>query len=108
MEDEEIVDIIAKYLQTTLAYVLPHVSENIIKNKTEGGTEHWLCNVYIYIMKRFFYVDSLNFVLVAGISFSLRVAGAQNKANLDVYVCASLVSYLYNLIPIVVAAKMFL
>ena len=40
MEDEEIVDIIAKYLQTTLAYVLPHVSENIIKNKTEGGTEH--------------------------------------------------------------------
>ena len=39
-------------------------------------------------MKRFFYVtfDSLKFALVAGISFSLRVTGAQNKANLDVYV----------------------
>ena len=58
-------------------------------------------------MKRFFYVtfDSLNFALVAGISFSLRVAGAQNKANLDIN--TSLVTYLYNLIPIVVAPKCF-
>ena len=29
---------------------------------------------------------SLNFALVAGISFSTCVAGAQNKANLDVYI----------------------
>ena len=36
------------------------------------------------IMKRFFYVtfDFLNFALVAGILFSLRVAGAQNGGSL--------------------------
>ena len=39
-------------------------------------------------MKRFFYLtfDSFNFAVVAGISFSLCVAGAQNKANLDIYI----------------------
>ena len=39
-------------------------------------------------MKIFFYVtfDFLHFILVAGISFSLRVAGAENKANLDIYI----------------------
>ena len=36
-------------------------------------------------MKRFFYVtyDSLNFAVAASISFSFRVVGAQNKADLD-------------------------
>ena len=40
MEDKKIVDINAKYVQTILAYVLPHASKNIIKNKIEGVTEH--------------------------------------------------------------------
>ena len=88
MEDEKIVDINAKYVQANLAYVLRHASKNIIKNKNEGVTERWLCNLYIYIMKRFFYVTlvSLTFALVAGIPFSVRAAGVQNKANLDVYI----------------------
>ena len=39
-------------------------------------------------MKRFFYAtfNFLNFALVAGISFSLRVDDAQNKANVYIYV----------------------
>ena len=39
-------------------------------------------------MNRLFYVifNSLNFAMVAGISFSLCVTGAQNNANLDVYI----------------------
>ena len=88
MEDEKIVDINAKYVQATLAYVLRHASKNITKNKNERVTERWLCNLYIYIMKRFFYLTfvSLTFALVAGIPFSVRVAGVQNKANLDVYI----------------------
>ena len=49
MEDKEIVDIYAKYVQTNRAYILLHASKNIMKNKIEGVTEHWLCNVYIYV-----------------------------------------------------------
>ena len=49
MEDNKIVDIYAKYVQTTLAYILLHASKNIMNNKIEGVTEHGLCNVYIYI-----------------------------------------------------------
>ena len=48
-------------------------------------------------MKRLFYLtfDPLNFAMVAGISFFLCVAGAQNKANLDIdirswsHICAT-------------------
>ena len=36
----KVVDINAKYVQTTLVYVLPHSSKNIVKNKIEGVTEH--------------------------------------------------------------------
>ena len=39
MEDEKIVDINAKYVQATLAYVLRHASKNITKNKNERVTE---------------------------------------------------------------------
>ena len=76
MEDEKIVDINAKYVQTTLAYDLPHASKNIMKNKIEEVTEH-------DIMKRFFYVtfDSLNFALVAGISFFLCHLSVQLDPN---------------------------
>ena len=40
MEDEKIVNINAKCVQTALAYVLPHASKNIMKIKIEGITEH--------------------------------------------------------------------
>ena len=40
MEDEKIVDTNAKYVQTTLAYVLAHATKNIMKNKIEGVTKH--------------------------------------------------------------------
>ena len=50
MEDETIVDIDTKYVPTTLTYALPHASKNIKKNKIEGVTEHWLYNVYIFIL----------------------------------------------------------
>ena len=59
-------------------------------------------------MKRFFYVtfDSLNFALVAGTSFSPGIAGAQNKGNLDLYICPSHLSV--QLHPNSDGAKMFL
>ena len=59
-------------------------------------------------MKRFFYVtfDSLNFALVAGTSFSPGIAGAQNKGNLDLYICPSHLSV--QLDPNSDGAKMFL
>ena len=44
-------------LSICLGYALPHASKNIMKNKFEGVTEHWLCNAYIYIIKRLFYVN---------------------------------------------------
>ena len=40
IEDEEIVDINVKYVQTTLAYVLPHISKNTMKNNIEEVTDH--------------------------------------------------------------------
>lgn len=75
-EDEKIVDINAKYMQTTVGYVLPHALINIMKNKIKGVTKYWLCNVYIYIMKRLFSVtfDSLNLSAISEYKFWVILA----------------------------------